>query len=189
MSNRSTHGDFWAGTVGLLISLHVALTALGQHPFSAFRAVNNCDRLAVLPNWKFFAPNPSSHDFHLAFRVRYQDTAESEWHVVHTPRTRGFWKLIWLPERRLGKSLHDLCSEIMVIHQSEASFVQESSAYKILSGQVAQESADVEGEVAGLQFAIMQGAGYDSGEQPELIYASPFIGMGSQRINIKGAEG
>ena len=69
-----------SGGVALSVAIELVLcgwwvvTLLSQHAQRTFDRLRPLDRIGlVIPNWRFFAPEPAVHDFHLLYRIRDLD--------------------------------------------------------------------------------------------------------------------
>lgn len=62
----------------------------------------------VLPNWKFFAPEPGRSDSRLAFR-EFVAGEWGGWQEVH-PVERSRWRHVWNPGKFDSKAISDLSS-------------------------------------------------------------------------------
>jgi len=71
----------------------------------------------LVPEWKFFAPNPAQGEYHLLFRDQLEDGSVTPWTEVTFPRNRRWWNVAWNPDKRANKALFDaivgLASEVI----------------------------------------------------------------------------
>ncbi|TYB39240.1 hypothetical protein FXF50_08330 [Micromonospora sp. AP08] len=167
----------WAGACVGLGAWFVA-SVLTQHPQRIFDKVRRHDPTGtLLPDWRFFAPEPAQHDFVLLCRTLNADGSESAWvNVVDTsPRawTHGFW----YPARRLDKAVHDLCDQLTRQLGLLGDDGTDSPAYALMRGLVRRHVCRATaGGVSprGFQFVIARSSGYDEREEPEYVYLSRF---------------
>lgn len=61
----------------------------------------------LVPEWKFFAPNPAQGEYHLLFRDQLADGTVTPWTEVTFPHNRRWWNVVWNPEKRANKALFD----------------------------------------------------------------------------------
>ncbi|MCL6302928.1 hypothetical protein [Streptomyces kronopolitis] len=142
----------------------------------AFNRVQRKDTLSLLPNWRFFAPTPAKHDFHLLYRTLSQDGTTSPWKGLETTTRRRFRQIVWFPTRRQEKAIHDICSEILQGGGKGIDFVTNLPAYRVLLSYIERHmSSDAEGSVKGFQFTLARSAGYATSEEPKILLISPCI--------------
>lgn len=154
----------------------LACTIASQHPHTAFNRLQRKDTLSLLPSWRFFAPTPGMHDYHLLYRTLRQDGKTSPWQEVDTATRRRFRQIIWFPSRREGKAVHDVCSEILGYADKGIEFVASLPAYRLLLGYIEKHVMSDGGEsVKGFQFTLARSAGYDPAEEPEILLISPCV--------------
>ncbi|HET9173284.1 MAG TPA: hypothetical protein VFN97_27895 [Actinospica sp.] len=155
------------------------VSAAGQHPQRAFDRVRNYDRLGLLlPNWRFFAPEPAQHDFHLLHRVLTHDDEQTLWSESSSITPRDWKQMFWFPDRRREKALFDICGEILGITAQPALDVTRFGSYLLLRDFVTRA---VRAEYAerpqpqGFQFVIARHTGFDTENEPEYLFISPFV--------------
>lgn len=91
----------------------LVVTVAGQHPFEQFSRFRSKDILSLVPNWRFFAPNPCMHDSHFLYRTVDADGNASPWHDAFTTETRKPQHIVWFPTRRADKGVFDACADIL----------------------------------------------------------------------------
>jgi hypothetical protein len=91
--------------VWLALSLSVLIPKVGP-------VIRLLDGLFLIPEWKFFAPNPARGDFHLLYRDRLADGTLTPWTEVAPGEPRRWWNIVWNPGRRGRKALFDAGVEI-----------------------------------------------------------------------------
>lgn len=157
----------------------IATTVLAQHPNPLFDRMRSRDPLSLVPNWRFFAPNPGVHDSHLLYRTLSVDEETSEWIQLPLHQERSARQMIWFPKRRLGKSIFDVGDEL-VRHLGEGFQVLTTlPSYNVLVGYLRREIRESQdaGRVKGFQFAFARSTGYDMSEEPEMMFISPYTPM------------
>ncbi|BDH59119.1 hypothetical protein [Tsukamurella sp. PLM1] len=170
----------WARTVEWGLAGALLVTAAGQHPNRMFDRVRRADRLGILiPNWRFFAPEPARHDFHVVHRVVAADGSVGEWRDTAPSEPRRWRHAVYFPERRRDKALSDICTEVGV--RASRGDVRDATVYRLLRefvrAQVRRDLAaweDGDGAV-GLQFAVIRYGGYDDSEEPQHILVSELV--------------
>ncbi len=70
------------------------------------------DFFVVIPEWRFFAPNPGRGDFFLLYRDQLADETITDWREIEIVRERALWSGLWNPRRREAKALFDACVEL-----------------------------------------------------------------------------
>jgi hypothetical protein len=163
--------------VGLLAGWFTA-TVAGQHPQRLFDRVRRHDRIGLLvPDWRFFAPEPARHDLHVLHRVLTADGEETPWTETSRITPRAALQTFWFPSRRREKALYDICSTLTTLMTRPGLDPTRFAAYRMLAASV--ESA-VRTEYAqapaprGFQFVVARSAGFDPGPELEFLFVSPF---------------
>ncbi|MFJ4650741.1 hypothetical protein ACIP5Y_05615 [Nocardia sp. NPDC088792] len=89
-------------------------SVLGQHPDRSYDKVRLLDKTGadvLIPNWRFFAPNPATDDVHFLYRLANEDKTEhTEWEEAYPAARRRLVHAIWFPGRRIEKSVFDVSS-------------------------------------------------------------------------------
>lgn len=65
------------------------------------------DRFMLIPEWRFFAPNPAQGDFHLLYQDTFPDGSCTNWTEVRPTIERSWWNIVWNPGKRECKALFD----------------------------------------------------------------------------------
>ncbi len=133
----------------------------------------------VVPNWRFFAPNPAQHDNHLVYRLQLADGEFTDWRLVDTQTRRRWWKVFVHPGRRRTKSIGDLITMLLGTMASyPMATIEASGAYRLLRGFIHREihrRPEDDGEHRGFQFAIVRYSGYDDEPDIEYVFVSSFV--------------
>ena len=156
----------------------VLATAASQHPQREFDHFGHRDRLGcVIPNWRFFCPEPARHDYHVMHRVLAADGNVSSWEETVRIESRRWRHMVWYPDRRRGKATFDLCSQLGVLLGGRQDVTQFCS-YQLLRNMVARAVADGQTETAvppqGFQFLVGRHTGHDESVEPTYILCSAF---------------
>ncbi|MGW1951563.1 hypothetical protein ACWCPI_02175 [Streptomyces sp. NPDC001920] len=161
-----------------------------QHPNSAFSRVILRDRFSLLPNWRFFAPTPAVHDFHLLYRTLDLQGRTSSWKSVDVIEGRKLHQIVWFPGRRPEKAVFDLCSELLPVLDQGFTQLSKAPAYQVLVAYLRRWiRADGTPEVKGFQFALTQATGFDTGHEPEIIFVSPYLETSPDPASAPSAPG
>lgn len=164
----------------LAASIAVAVliaTFFSQHPNRAFDRFRAVDRIGfLLPNWRFFAPEPAQTDFHILHRTLDSDGVESPWQDTHVISPRRAVHIIWFPDRRTDKAVFDVVGEILGAVPGGQEAVVTSPAYRLLSGFVRSRiEHESHSQLAGYQMMVASSHGFDESTDPEEVFISPFI--------------
>lgn len=133
----------------------------------------------VLPDWRFFAPDPGVFDHHLLIRTFATDGSAGTWREIGEVNARKLIHAVWHPEQREEKSLFDVVSELLrfierhrkngMSSQELSQRIQLSVAYLTLLNYAT--SCVEETDVKDLQFMIAISGGYEE-EEPEIVFVS-----------------
>lgn len=149
-------------------------TALSCHPsrdFDRFRALDHLG--AVLPDWRFFAPNPAEHDYHVIYRVGLDDGGASDWVAIPTIPARTWTHMVWAPDKRRAKGVFDACSNLVFfVGKMSLRDLRRTSSYEVLSRMVATEVRAAWPAARGYQFAMVKDAGFEDGHSEYLIVSA-----------------
>ncbi|WP_070011781.1 hypothetical protein [Streptomyces abyssalis] len=157
----------------------LVVTLVNQHPHRVFDRLRSYDKVGLLiPNWRFFAPKPARHDFHLLYRTLSTADQQSPWKAASTIAARKWSQVVWFPGRRQEKAVFDICSELASAVGNPNIKITETPAYRLLRRFVLRriEEADEDWpEVRGYQFLITQYSGHDHSEEPTYVFISSFV--------------
>ncbi|MEI5526046.1 DUF5819 family protein [Streptomyces brasiliscabiei] len=154
------------------------LTLAGQHPHHEFNRVRSRDIFSMLPNWRFFAPNPAMFDYHFLYRAVNADGSTSDWSDISGIEDRKPSHLVWFPTRRADKSVFDACQEILQLLDQGFSASVRTPAYRLVTEHVRARvgaQGEASDEARGFQFALASATGYDTRHRPQLLFVSPFV--------------
>jgi hypothetical protein len=154
-------------------------TAASQHPHRAFDGLRRFDPVGLgLPNWRFFAPEPAQHDYHVLHRVLAADGTQGEWVETSTISPRRWSHVLFFPDRRREKGLFDVASELSGLMVDPRIDLTRTVPFELLRNAVElRVRADHAGGPAprGFQFLLARHTGHDEEPEPEYLLASPFI--------------
>ncbi|KPH97806.1 hypothetical protein OK074_6381 [Actinobacteria bacterium OK074] len=165
-------GAPWRAAAALML-----LATLGaQHPSRLFGRTRR-GSWGTMPNWKFFAPSPATHDYHVLYRTLDAEDTTSPWHPLDVGADRTPSQLVWFPTRRSGKALFDLVAEIRSVLDLGFTAATRTPAYVILVERV-RAVLDEQGRtppyVQGFQLAIARAPGHDLRNEPEVMAVFPY---------------
>jgi hypothetical protein len=156
-----------------------AITVLSQHPDRSFDKLRRYDPTGTLiPNWRFFAPEPGQSDNHVMHRVLTTDGRQTSWKLTLPFSGRAWKDFFWFPDRRLSKAIFDVSNELTVLIARGGKHLTRAPSYQLLRNFVARAvRAEYSGHPPprGFQFAIVRYTGYDDDHEPEYLLVSPFI--------------
>ena len=134
--------------------------------------IRGIDIFSVVPEWRFFAPNPGRNDFHLLFRDRFQDGSLGHWTELQTLTVRPWWHAFWNPHKRRNKALLDAVVELSSLIARLEPGVQVSLPYLAILSHVSDVRRSIPPEF--VQFMIMYSSGTSQDVGPAVLYASQF---------------
>ena len=157
----------------------VLATAASQHPHRMFDGLRRFDITGLLlPNWRFFAPEPAQHDFHVLHRVLTADGETTPWEET-TPITPRAWaQVLFFADRRQEKGMFDVANELVVTMSKPSLDVKRTVAYELLRDRVEVKVLERHAtgpRPQGFQFLLARHTGHDESGEPEYLLSSPFV--------------
>lgn len=155
-------------------------TFLSQHPNTAFNRIRRLDPFGVfIPNWRFFAPEPAMHDFHLLHRTLDVDDVTSPWEDTTAIAPRRPIQMVWFPGRRAEKATFDVISEFLQAIHLGYDQLTAYPAYQALAAKaraaIIDSAPDGGARIQGYQFLVARNAGIAPDAEPEYLFMSAFI--------------
>jgi hypothetical protein len=157
-------------------------TLSAQHPNPLFNKAQKMDIFSALfPNWRFFAPTPAQHDYHILYRTLNHQGETSPWKMVEVIVGRKVQQIFWFPGRRPEKAIFDIVTELITQLDKGFSAMKKLPSYRMLCGFLRHrireegEAADVS-QVKGFQFTLVRATGFEETE-PEVVFVSPYTPM------------
>ncbi len=177
-ARQADRGPLTAVVIGGLAAWF-GVTVLSQHPQQIFDRFRRYDYTGLLiGNWRFFAPEPAQHDFHVLHRVLLADDAQTPWvETTHIPK-RIWRQMVWFPERRQDKAVFDICAELIVSMAQPGLDLTRVPAYQVLCDHVelvVRKEHRAGPTPKGFQFVIARSTGYDESNDPDYLLISQFI--------------
>lgn len=172
------------------------MTVFSQHPLRAFDRLRKADRNGlVLPDWRFFAPDPIRYDFALLFRTGTGSDNVTEWQFAQPATCSRQWRHgLWYPEQRLNKALLDVCQSalkslrntnpgsaeapLLILRSLAEISARQTSPSEQLSENMKYPYISTEK----MQFAITRYGGFDSKARMEVLYVSEASALWKNRI-------
>ncbi|MFE6165691.1 hypothetical protein ACFQ7F_43085 [Streptomyces sp. NPDC056486] len=163
-------------------------TLAAQHPHPAFEIARSRDVFSLVPNWKFFAPNPATHDYHYLYRTLDENRQTSPWVELDLITNRKAIQAFWFSSRRREKAVFDICSAILK-SIAKGSDPTGAPPFKVLAEFIKRQirNAPNASDVRGFQFSVVRAAGHDESEDPEVLYVSTYLPMKSAPPAFLGA--
>lgn len=160
-------------TLGSWLGLSVA----GQKLFRTPGRRSAWDRLYLLiPDWRFFAPHPGIHDYHLLYRDELGDGSLTPWREITSVEQRKPTHALWHPHRRVEKCVFDISKELTKFleecHNDDrpVESVQVSVPYLTLLAHVTEQPH--EENAVRTQFLVSTSGGYDEHDEPRAVFLS-----------------
>lgn len=147
-------------------------TVFSQHPDRSYDKLRKLDKTGtgiLIPNWRFFAPNPAVEDQHFLYRLATEDKSRhTEWRAVYSITPRKLVHAIWFPGRRMEKSVFDVASTLLHNTGAMTPLHDEAkrSAYQLVVDFVRRRVTPEPGYPL-LQIMLVRYAGYDHSEDPK----------------------
>lgn len=147
-------------------------SVLGQHPDRSYDKVRRLDKTGtgiVIPNWRFFAPNPAMEDQHFLYRLATEDKSKhTPWREAYTIQPRKLVHAVWFPGRRIEKAVFDVASTLT--HDGGANNPRMSKAKESaqeLIYEFIRRRLDPEPGYPLFQVMLVRYSGYDHSEDPK----------------------
>lgn len=191
------------GSQALTLGLELGLAAwflvsvLSQHPQRSFDKFRKFDKIGlVIPNWRFFAPEPAVHDFHVLYRTQDQTGDIGPWSEAFSVEERRLRHAVWFPGRRKEKAVFDVAIDLMSLLAADEQTRQQTPSYQLVSSAI-RRSIRQNPEAAGaeyFQFMIVLYSGYDETGDPQYRFVSsrvrvdPVAAMPAA-VMVEGADG
>jgi hypothetical protein len=170
----------WTAAAGFAALFWATVASNGPH--QGFDRLRNLDaRNNVLPNWRFFAPNPAIHDTHVLYRTLARDGRVTEWDVALEPGPRVWWNMLVHPGRRNEKAIFDVVESIITaIAAAPLEVVEKRTPFRLLRAFVARKVRADAGDgplPQGVQIAIVRHTGYDDEGDTEYLMVSKLLAL------------
>ncbi|MFG3258211.1 hypothetical protein [Streptomyces sp. NPDC048172] len=153
------------------------VTVVSQHPDRSYDRLRKYDRTGILiPNWRFFAPEPAVEDQHFLYRLASEDkTSHTEWRSVFEVQPRRAAHAVWFPGRRIEKSIFDVASTLNANPHSTNPMHTEArkASYGIILDFVRARLTPEPGHPL-LQLMLVRYSGYDHSEDPKYDLISDY---------------
>lgn len=177
LSSTSAADRAAMGFTTALAALAMA-TLAGQHPHPSFERLRKYDVFSsALPNWRFFAPVPAMHDYHVFYRTMDGNATATDWKELSQITPRSPMQVAFFPNRRREKGLFDAAAEIIRVIGDGAAAITNIPAYQLLLNYSVKTATQNDPDAHGLQFCLVQYTGHDETTEPEILFASPYVSL------------
>ncbi|KQR48008.1 hypothetical protein ASF87_03445 [Microbacterium sp. Leaf161] len=150
----------------------IALTVVTQHPLREFDGPRRKKSLRmVLPDWRFFVPNPATEDLVPLYRS-VVDGEAGGWRRLYPPRTPRWWHLLVNPDGRRDHAAIDVCRELTMLGVLDATQARECVPLTLLRDAVARQMGQ---GATTVQIAVAAEAPFASPPRRHLVWLSPIL--------------
>lgn len=160
------------GFVAIALAAWMISSVLAQKPLSR---VLQFDLFGLLPNCRFFAPKPVSHDLSIYVRSIDKEGRRAPWQMLIKEKKEP-WCVLWNPQHRLKKAIHDIL-EMLQSHSEDRTIWHLSYPYLLLLNVAAFRLKSA----AAIQFVITAHAGYENDNQ-KLVFLSHVHNSASPKL-------
>lgn len=179
----ATLGQKAPEAIGVAVSVGFAAwlvaSVFSQHPLRSFDRVRSLDKLGVLiPDWRFFSPEPVKEDYVVLFRFEDLEGGISPWRRAAEPaKKRKIYHGLWYPEQRYNRGLMSLC-EMIIGDISSGTYLPGRSITpsQLISVLIEARMSQLNLKHSGsYQFAIATEAEYDPKHESAFLFVSPTL--------------
>jgi hypothetical protein len=175
---RGAGRGFLGWTAAAACAGWLVVTVGSNHPLTQFDRLRRHDRHGLLiPNWRFFAPEPAQHDLHVLHRVLSADGAQTPWRLTSRYAPRAWSHVMWHAQRRREKALFDIFVQLAMAKDAGRRDVSRTAAYRLLRDFVehAVRHEHAGGAMPrGFQFVVARDTGHDEQQEPTYLLVSEF---------------
>jgi hypothetical protein len=134
--------------------------------------IRRWDWFALIPEWRFFAPNPGQHDYHLLYRDKLRDGSITDWTELTPTKERPWWGFVWNPGKRGNKALFDAVATLAKHMTAGDQSMELSIPFLTLLNYVASVPRPSASEYT--QLLVLASHGSPSRKDPELFFLSGY---------------
>lgn len=182
MARRPRLATVLAGGVEAVFAGWFVLTLLTQHPQRSLDRLRKLDPVGLtIPNWRFFAPEPATQDFHLMYRTRGADGDVSPWAEASSIVRRRLVHAIWFPGRRREKAFFDVGIDLIALNSLEVEQMRHASSYRLVANYIRhvvdrrERTGELDPGCDAFQFMVVLYSGYDETGDPEYRFVSGLV--------------
>ncbi|WP_337832912.1 DUF5819 family protein [Pseudonocardia sp. TMWB2A] len=141
--------------VALLATWWVVMSA-GNLPWVDPKQVRRHERWgSVVPNWKFFTPNPISYDDYLHVRTVAGDGSVGPWFDAAPVASRTVRHVVWFPDRRRDRALSNILPAVGRA-ATKGDMTPAAAELRVLDGMAAHAVRDRSPHVPAYQFSVLR---------------------------------
>lgn len=149
------------------------VTVVAQYPddnYGKLKKLRFINGSFLIPNWKFFAPNPGTEDFVLLYRQLTRGAAEwSQWQYVVEPEPARLWHSFFSKKSRHDKGVLDIVSTLQSMVGVEGLERQVEACRRLIENTVIRITPQ-DGSVQKIQVLLARGKGFDPNGTPTYDY-------------------
>lgn len=146
------------------------VSAVSQYPDDSYARIRRSRLLAsnfLIPNWKFFAPNPGIDDYVLLYRTGSEaDGAWSDWQRLLPVAKRKLSSAFYSPESRFDKGVLDIVSTMKLVAPAGPDDERFRACKSLLMGCVRTRMRPRPGDTH-LQVMVVRASGYEDSLPPK----------------------
>lgn len=130
------------------------------------------NKLRILPNYSFFAPNPFKADYRLLCKVGLPD--EGSWVELKTHKQFNLSRIAWNPSRYYNKAVIDACRRTMTDfkHLENKNLIKLSSNYIVMLSFISDFLATAKDNETIVRFAIVSTKGLEKIDLEDIYFFS-----------------
>jgi hypothetical protein len=186
MTTKAARGALYG-----LFATWFGLTVVGQKLYRDQSRRSRWDKLyLIVPDWRFFAPNPGIHDHHLLLRDQLTDGTLTGWREISSLEERTLLHSVWHPHRRAEKTVFDASAELLRFIGQHGQLdgnadptVQLSVPYLTLLAHVT--TREHHPDAVRTQFLIAVSGGYEEEDEPTMVFLSEFHALGGRSAQAR----
>jgi hypothetical protein len=170
--SRSVTAQVLERAVPLVLAGWFIVSVLSQHPDRSYDKARRLDWTGtgvLIPNWRFFAPNPAVEDQHFLYRLANEDKSKhTPWREAYTIQPRRLMHAVWFPGRRIEKAIFDVASTLTSnTGTSSPKLMEAKTAARQLINEFIRRRLTPEPGYPLFQVMLVRYSGYDHSEDPK----------------------
>lgn len=95
----------------------LSLVCQGNHPI--VKSIKSHDVFGLIPNFKFFCPNPVRNDYHLYYRKCNALNGWDQWEEICIPKRHRIFSMLWNPGKRERKVFTSAIRKIKTTYKNK----------------------------------------------------------------------
>lgn len=158
---------------GILVGWFLT-TVVAQYPddsYARFRRLGPLTQHFLIPNWKFFAPNPGVDDYVLVYRTGSVDSGRwTEWQRLADPPRSRVVDAFYSPSSRWHKGILDIVSSLKMVAHLGAEDRRVLACRNLLLDLVRESLRASQATDPEFQIMVVRGSGYEESVPPRYDY-------------------